>query len=448
MKIAVIGAGLAGLTCALRLQQAGQDVFVFEARKRVGGRVYTVNMKEPIGRLSPVEMGGQNITDGGLAHNFRALADEFNLSIEEKTLELNLAVFHEGAYFSYDRLLEDYPGLEKTIVQRAPHAPSIAALIDAVLPSKSPLNNALKTRMQAYEGVHPLNQSIYHNVDTLLCAVEGGIAASHQVYQTPNNEIRVGGLRDGNAALAEAMARSLEDRVHLEKVLTRIDRTPHAIKLSFKDGQIIEVDRVVIALPIAVLQEFDLTHWGMDTQHAKLIKGIESGQNYKVAIPVQSSSQNAYQAVLGNQVISFFSFDNRVLFLYATETISDLNGTLKIALEGFGIKEESTPLISSILTDTNFEEISTVVEHNWQLDPFARCSYTGYGRAVSMELDKYIELEGISYKSLFVPIDQKVFFAGEHTTILECIGTMEAAVESGERIARGVLASIHGRADL
>ncbi len=136
------------------------------------------------------------------------------------------------------------------------------------------------------------------------------------------------------------------------------------------------------------------------------------------------------------------------MFLYATETIADLNGTLKIALEGFGIKEESTPLISSILTDTNFEEISTVVEHNWQLDPFARCSYTGYGRAVSMELDKYIELEGISYKTLFVPIDQKVFFAGEHTTILECIGTMEAAVESGERIARGVLASIHGRADL
>ena len=40
--VAVIGAGLAGLTAAYRLQQRGFDVTVFEARDRVGGRVWTV----------------------------------------------------------------------------------------------------------------------------------------------------------------------------------------------------------------------------------------------------------------------------------------------------------------------------------------------------------------------------------------------------------------------
>lgn len=445
MKIAVIGAGLAGLTCALRLHQAGQEVFLFEARKRVGGRVYTVDIKGANKSISHVEMGGQNITDGGLAHNFRALADEFNLPIDEKTLTLNLAVFHKGGYFAYDQLLSDYPGLRQEITQAAPHAPSIEALIDEVLPSNLPLNRALKTRMQAYEGVHVENQSIYHNLDTLLCAVEGGVAASHQAYKTPINEIVVGALRDGNAALPEAISESLGDRVYLQKVLNRMDRTLQSIKLSFNGGQTIEVDRVVIALPIAVLQEFDLIHWGMDPLRAQLIKGIESGQNYKVAIPVPSSSQNAYQALLADQSIAFFSLDQRVLLLYATEMLSDIKGTLKIALEGFGIKEGAPSLFSALSGDTNFEEFSTALQHDWKLDPFTRCSYAGYGQAVSRELDKYIEIEGVSYKSLFAPLDQKVFFAGEHTTSLECIGTMEAAVESGERIARGVLTSIQGK---
>ena len=40
--VAVIGAGLAGLTAAYRLQQCGFDVTVFEARDRVGGRVWTI----------------------------------------------------------------------------------------------------------------------------------------------------------------------------------------------------------------------------------------------------------------------------------------------------------------------------------------------------------------------------------------------------------------------
>ena len=58
--IAIIGAGLAGLTAAFRLMQSGHHVEVFEARERLGGRVLTV----PLGD-SYVEMGGQALEDGG-----------------------------------------------------------------------------------------------------------------------------------------------------------------------------------------------------------------------------------------------------------------------------------------------------------------------------------------------------------------------------------------------
>src|SRR5689334_7492097 len=40
-RIAVVGAGLAGLTCAYRLKQAGLNAQLYEASTRVGGRCWT-----------------------------------------------------------------------------------------------------------------------------------------------------------------------------------------------------------------------------------------------------------------------------------------------------------------------------------------------------------------------------------------------------------------------
>ncbi len=39
--ITIVGAGLAGLTCAKQLFEAGQQVLVLEATDQVGGRVRT-----------------------------------------------------------------------------------------------------------------------------------------------------------------------------------------------------------------------------------------------------------------------------------------------------------------------------------------------------------------------------------------------------------------------
>ena len=50
-RIVVVGAGLAGLTCAYRLRRAGYVCQVFDASGRVGGRCWTIRDAFAEGRL-------------------------------------------------------------------------------------------------------------------------------------------------------------------------------------------------------------------------------------------------------------------------------------------------------------------------------------------------------------------------------------------------------------
>ena len=74
--VVVLGAGLAGLSCARDLAAAGTDVVVVEARGRAGGRVE----QQPLPDGRTAQLGGEVV---GPAHAaYLGLVDELGLTVE------------------------------------------------------------------------------------------------------------------------------------------------------------------------------------------------------------------------------------------------------------------------------------------------------------------------------------------------------------------------------
>jgi monoamine oxidase len=85
-KIVIIGAGLTGLTLAYLLKKAGIDAEIVEARKRLGGRIYTVADNA----VTPLEMGATWL---GKKHvHLLALLEELKLDIYPQYLG-NTAIY-------------------------------------------------------------------------------------------------------------------------------------------------------------------------------------------------------------------------------------------------------------------------------------------------------------------------------------------------------------------
>lgn len=86
--IAVIGAGISGLTCAYELQKAGYTVVVYEANDFVGGRMST----RSIGAF-PLDIGANHLAN--VYTRMREYVDELGLSWKPMEF-LNYRVFKEG----------------------------------------------------------------------------------------------------------------------------------------------------------------------------------------------------------------------------------------------------------------------------------------------------------------------------------------------------------------
>src|SRR5215218_10917381 len=114
-RIVIVGAGLAGLTCAYRLKQAGVSAELHEASDRLGGRCWSIR-----GAFGPglvAEHGGELIDTGHI--DIRQLAKELGFVsdnlLQGETNGTEPLYYFDGRPYTYEEANADYDAVYQKV---------------------------------------------------------------------------------------------------------------------------------------------------------------------------------------------------------------------------------------------------------------------------------------------------------------------------------------------
>lgn len=439
-EIIVIGAGLAGLTTAYRLKQGGKEVALFEARGRVGGRVFSVYLN---GRIA--ELGGQNIQDGGQAINIKKLITELGLKTKKRPANFHLH-YVENAH-SYSLLKElrsmewSEEELKMRLEQERARSNNMRDVLGKLFEPKSILYKACSAILASYEGAS-IEKLAPSNIDTLFYILTGGLAEVHQGSVEQQAQIEFESVTGGNALLAEKLAEQLQSTLFLKHALLNIRRKESgSYELTFTNGSKVETQKVVLAIPCSVMSRIDIPEKVIPKSLLEKMLQVQYGENSKVLFHTPQLEFEEAQYTNGiattfanncNHVVNLYLLGKQSFFSKETvrRRVLDNQDLLKKAYQ-ITVGEE--PVLAE---EQNFSHYNAPVAHSWSNDPYARGSYSCEGALLGEEFKQVVNYKGVKVKSLFTPINDCIYFAGEHTSIDPAIyGTLEAAVESGERTA-------------
>lgn len=438
-KIVIVGAGLAGLTTAYRLSQKQYNVEIYEARPRVGGRIHSVLMKNLEGTYSPAELGAQNLTDGGCSTNIFTLIKQMNLEVIDSYSSLE-GQFYDGEHFYCKsdilKKLNNNNALIEKIEEAALSCYSMQEILDRLFKENILAHRMFSFMLNAYEGSPPHMLSAQrHNVETLKYMISGGLSTAHQ-----SSQIHKCTIKGGNGLLPLKLAEKLGERLHLNKALIKVAQRNHKIELSFSDNTTTLCDKFILAVPASVYSNISFDELLMTAEKLKSMQSIHYGTNGKLLIPIQCNGPETF--FFTDWVGTFFNQDHNLLNCYFihddgknllqnSEHIKTLNFLKKIYPDA--LVQEKSPQETE---DLQFIKVDHPIIKSWVKDPYAKGSYSSYDVFLQALIDEKINYQNIIVKKVFAPIADRIFFVGEHTTIIDEVGTMEAAVESGERISQ------------
>ncbi|MGW9169135.1 FAD-dependent oxidoreductase [Agromyces sp. NPDC055658] len=244
-RVAVIGAGLAGLAAARELDRGGFEVIVVEARTRIGGRIETVG-DDAFGR--PVELGPLFVgDDAALAR----LLDEASVTTVPFTARTETRSL-DGRTVAVPATGPDAVAAAHAWAAEQPDDVSLAAALMGAgeLPPKDGdtdgvdagewLSHTVRTGVEPFTGAG--STVVSANTDFAALAA------------TPRRLI-TGRLSD----VADLLAEGLD--IAVGSAVTRLAATDRRVSLRLDSGESVSADRAVVAVPLGVLQsdafEFD-----------------------------------------------------------------------------------------------------------------------------------------------------------------------------------------------
>ena len=498
-RVAVVGAGLAGLAAALRLAQHGIQVTVYEARTEVGGRVRSNYGKFSPGRV--IEEGAELI--GSFHTTWLSLARDYGLGVITRTddedyaragLKLKLRLDKELTQDEIRELTPKVDAVLKSIAceaaliqnvdcpwkdqtppppQKGPKDWDKMSVADALDQLHVPRNSRVWKMLELLlvnDEVAPLEQMNYLG---LLCKVKGGQAprlvpdelkkpCDPTKPKIPNlmgywEELEIFRCADGCQALALKMAQQIEaitgKKIVRQRAVTSIslnDRGAFLVTYHVtKDGKLDKVstppelpfDSVILAVPPSVWRRVTITRKDKSPVDLRVAVGVmtmgpaikcfsavkkrfwlDEGAAPSGGTPTlgQIWEGTDNQTQTGNQGI--------VLSVFAGPLDTDKDGKRRAPM-----KEKIGDELAALYRDYRASK-PRLLYVDWPIEPFIE---TGYW---SPKPDEIFTVG----PNLTVPIEGRLFLAGEHTDVAY-FGYMEGALRSGLRAADNAMLRSCGR---
>ncbi|HYO51477.1 NAD(P)/FAD-dependent oxidoreductase [Archangium sp.] len=469
-RIAIVGAGIAGLSAALTLADAGIPSTLYEASERVGGRMFSNTTYFDQGQV--FEWYGELIDTGHVT--LHSLARRFGLELDDlfeaQPRHSEETFYFFGKYYPKADADRDFRAIQKvlaedlrlagyptTFAQSTPHGRMLDSMsvydwIESRVPGghSSPLGALLDTAYFIELNADTREQSALNLVYLLGYQPN---AARLSMFGESDERYRI---RGGNDQIPRAIAAHLgADTIQTGMWMEAISRTPagaYVLTFSSRGARVTQVvaDIVLLTLPFAVLRELDYGHAGFDPLKHRVIQELGRGRQSKQHLqftrrlwneqgPRPEPGTGGSYADTGYQATWEASRgqpgNHGILVGYAGGAYADAMRT-RVAV--------ATSTLASVRADAQrflaqAEPVFPGLTRLWngkatmglpQLDPNFKCSYSYWRRGQCQTLAGY---EGVTQGN--------VFFAGEHTSI-DFQGFMEGGASEGVRAAQEILATL------
>ncbi|HTR79977.1 MAG TPA: NAD(P)/FAD-dependent oxidoreductase, partial [Gemmatimonadaceae bacterium] len=294
-RIAIVGAGIAGLNAALTLHDAGLPCRVYEASDRVGGRMHSDAATWGDGMVT--EWCGEFIDANH--ETLHRLISRFGLTTVDlghlRGGRATSLLFFTNRFYGHEELSRDFERLAPILQQQSEDVAfpvtaarqttaavhldhlSVHDWITRYVPEahEGPLGRLLENACTGFFGLDTHEQSALNLLSLFSTRDRVTAPASRPLHGSSR-------IHGGCAQLPRAIAGALpEHRVRLGHRLTAIERLHDdslALTFATADGNVdVTCDRVILALPFSVLRHLDYSRAGFDPLKRAAIQELGYG---------------------------------------------------------------------------------------------------------------------------------------------------------------------------
>ena len=442
-RILVIGAGLAGLSCAYELDRAGYNVMVLEAKSHPGGRVRTY--RDSFADNLYAEMGAEYVDS----------SDEY-VKKYCKHFELNIlpAKQYDGIYVRNKHINMDdlrsgkvklpFDGAMrgKLFGQEVKYIQKWIDLVkkEGIDSKKVQSLDKLSVQQLLKKGGAPndiidlytyLNATESTTVPSKMSALS--MVLSHVKTSGFSENTVEGRILGGNDMLPKAFAKKLGSKIKYNHAVNSINTTSTGLELNFStkaNNYTVKGIKCVFAVPTTILKNIKVNP-GLSREKSYCIQNLSYGHVMKIAMQFQKRFWDSNNSI-GQRVFTdtplrrvyHFSIDQpgpRGILLSFTSGDDALklgsmseNSRMKIAKKS----------CKNIWSDSD-DYWENGISKYWNEDKWIKASYSLKG----------IDQKG--YRGILAKTEEPFYFAGEHTAIN--YASMNGAIESGIRVSNNII---------